>query len=292
MSILGLAMLTAVTVFARSPPAQAEGGQPETVLTNISLPTITGSAIEGETLQEQHARWTIPPAGYAYQWQRCDSAGEHCEGIEKATAQSYRLIAADVGHTIRVSESAKNSAGAVTSAASEPTAVVQSHGGGQGSGGGNGQGGSGGQSGGNQGGNKNSRTPEAHSHTKPATLTQLLARQLAPRGAADSRAALLRNDGASLRIDLPRSGTLTVRWYLPLAVAMAGGKAGRRMTLLASSGRAMVRAAKPGMLEIKLTARGRELLAHARDARLKAQGSFTVKGGKVVSASSSFSLRG
>lgn len=262
----------------------------EVVFTNYSVPTITGSAVEGEVLQEQHARWSSTPAGYAYEWQRCNSAGEHCASIKEATAQSYRLTAADVGFTIRVSENAQDSAGAVTPAVSEPTAVVQARAGGGGGGGGE-QHGGGGQSGGGGGNPGAGETPRkgTHSHPRRATLRALLLRQLTPSGDGRSRSALLRRDGLSLRVDLPVGGTLTVHWYL-LPAAGRGKSSGR--PALVASGRARIRAARAGTIEIRLTARGRALLGRAHGAHLRVRCALAAKGATKVDASSSFSLRG
>ena len=49
----------------------------------------------------------------------------HCTPISGATAQSYTPVAGDVGHTIRVEETASNEGGPGTPATSEPTAVVK-----------------------------------------------------------------------------------------------------------------------------------------------------------------------
>ena len=47
--------------------------------------------------------WTGNPAPtFTYQWQRCDTAGANCVDIASATAQTYQLVAADVGATVRV----------------------------------------------------------------------------------------------------------------------------------------------------------------------------------------------
>ncbi len=59
---------------------------------------------------------------FSYQWQRCESSGSSCSAIEGATGQSYTLAASDVGHAIRVQESASNSGGSGGPAA---TGVVQ-----------------------------------------------------------------------------------------------------------------------------------------------------------------------
>ena len=93
--------------------------------TNTSPPTISGTAQEGQTLTEAHGTWTNSPTSYAYQWLQCDAFGTSCLPISGATAQSYSPVAADVGHTLAVQETASNEGGAGSPATSSATAVVQ-----------------------------------------------------------------------------------------------------------------------------------------------------------------------
>ena len=92
---------------------------------NTAAPTISGSLAEGEFLTESHGTWTNDPASYSYQWEDCDAAGNSCSSIPGATAQKYRLTSTDLGHTIRVVESAANSAGAGAPASSAPTSMIE-----------------------------------------------------------------------------------------------------------------------------------------------------------------------
>jgi subtilisin family serine protease len=92
---------------------------------NTSPPTITGSAVQGQTLSAQPGSWTNGPTGFAYQWRRCDASGGNCSDISGATTTSYTLVAADVGSTIGIAVTASNAAGSGT-ASSAPTGVVQS----------------------------------------------------------------------------------------------------------------------------------------------------------------------
>jgi hypothetical protein len=87
-------------------------------------PVVTGKPEQGQTLQASSGAWTgSEPLSYRYQWQRCDSTGLRCAGVEGATAASYALTAADVGATMRALVTAWNTAGSAT-ARSEATAVV------------------------------------------------------------------------------------------------------------------------------------------------------------------------
>ena len=97
---------------------------PPPVPVNSSAPTITGNAVQGQTLTETHGSWSNSPTSYAFQWQDCDSTGTTCTPITSATGQTYTLTANDVGSTIEVQETATNIGGPGTPANSTPTALV------------------------------------------------------------------------------------------------------------------------------------------------------------------------
>ena len=89
-----------------------------------SSPTVSGTALQGQTLNTGPGTWSgTQPINYAYQWQRCDSAGASCDPIAGAGATTYRLTSADIGSTVRVTVTASNTAGSAT-ASSAPTVVV------------------------------------------------------------------------------------------------------------------------------------------------------------------------
>jgi hypothetical protein len=87
-------------------------------------PTITGSPVPGQTLTEAHGGWTGSPTAFAVQWVACDLAGNACVIIAGATAATYTVTGDDIGHTIRVVETAANAGGPSEPAVSAPTAVV------------------------------------------------------------------------------------------------------------------------------------------------------------------------
>jgi hypothetical protein len=61
---------------------------------------------------------------FAYQWERCNTTGAACSDIAGATNQTYTVQQADVGGTLRVRVTARNSAGS-GSATSQQTSLVQ-----------------------------------------------------------------------------------------------------------------------------------------------------------------------
>ena len=92
---------------------------------NTTPPSITGTAREGQTLTASNGSWSNTPTSFTYQWQRCASDGTGCGDITGATSQTYAVVAADVGHTVRVVVTAVNADGK-TPATSAATDVVGS----------------------------------------------------------------------------------------------------------------------------------------------------------------------
>ena len=92
---------------------------------NTAVPQISGIAKEGQTLTASNGTWSNAPTSYAYQWRRCASDGTACGDITGATKQTYAVVTADVGHTLRVVVTASNADGKA-SATSDATDVVDS----------------------------------------------------------------------------------------------------------------------------------------------------------------------
>src|SRR4051794_11797008 len=106
-------LLPATSVFAAPPMPR-----------NSTAPTTSGAAVLGGSFVATTGAWTgDAPIAYSYQWQRCTAAGSSCANISGATAQSYGIVAADVGHELRVGVTGTNSRGTAT-AYSATTAVV------------------------------------------------------------------------------------------------------------------------------------------------------------------------
>jgi PKD domain len=103
--------------------ASGEAVAPPPAPTNTVLPSVGGSAVEGQTLSASNGTWTGSPTSYAYQWEDCNSSGASCANVSGATGSSYRLLAGDIGHTVRVVVTASNRGGS-TPASSAATATV------------------------------------------------------------------------------------------------------------------------------------------------------------------------
>ncbi|HEV3093511.1 MAG TPA: carboxypeptidase regulatory-like domain-containing protein [Solirubrobacteraceae bacterium] len=116
-----LAAADPVTVTAGATTSGIDS-QLDSVPTNLSAPTITGTAAQGDTLTEHNGSWTFNPTSYAYQWERCGQST--CAAIPGATAQTYEPTNADVGDTIEVQETATNLAGTSAAVTSTATAAV------------------------------------------------------------------------------------------------------------------------------------------------------------------------
>lgn len=88
---------------------------------NTAVPTITGTAVHGNTLTAHNGTWTSNPSGptFTYQWYWFDTSAN----IAGATASTYALVVGDETHTVAVKVTATNSQGSTT-VSSAATAVI------------------------------------------------------------------------------------------------------------------------------------------------------------------------
>jgi hypothetical protein len=92
---------------------------------NVAAPVISGSERVGSKLTSGKGSWSgTPTIDYAYQWQRCNSAGKSCDNIAGATASTYEVTSADSGSTLRSVVSAGNWISSVSQASSAATDVI------------------------------------------------------------------------------------------------------------------------------------------------------------------------
>jgi PASTA domain len=82
---------------------------------SYDYPGIGGVAKEGQTLTALEGEWGgTPPFSFSYAWGRCDADYDRCDLIGGATAKTYLLTAADVGHHVYVQVTATNGGGSAT----------------------------------------------------------------------------------------------------------------------------------------------------------------------------------
>jgi hypothetical protein len=173
--------------------------------------------------------------------------------------------AADVGSTIVLGVKASNVYGS-SATDSAPTAPVARAGGGLG-GSGIGEGILG--------------TNEA-SQIRAALLGALL-----PGGKAGRIASVRKHRGYRVTFDAPARGVVEISWYeIPKGAHLASAK-----PILVARVRATITAKGEVKLTIKLTARGRSLLAHSHQLKLTGKGVFTPAGGSPVTVTKTFRLR-
>jgi hypothetical protein len=118
-----LAGVAAASVLALALMAGAGGAASQAAPVNTAKPTVSGTAGVGQTLTATNGTWSNTPTSYAYQWLRCNGGGNSCVSVSNGTQQSYTLVGADAGHTMRVRVTATNADGSA-SVESDQTAAV------------------------------------------------------------------------------------------------------------------------------------------------------------------------
>ena len=104
-----IALVTAASALAAAPRS-------------TSAPTLDGTFRQGQTIRTSNGAWANDPTSFSYRWLRCDN--QNCTRIGGETANSYRLVQADVGKSVVSEVTARNGDGSTTarSAFSPPVA--------------------------------------------------------------------------------------------------------------------------------------------------------------------------
>jgi sugar lactone lactonase YvrE len=98
-----------------------ENGQPPHLVTE---PTISGTAISGETLTVTSGEWHGEPTGYTYKWETCDERQDRCNTISGATTNTLALSTDDEGIFIRADVTATNAHGSRSTISKATTRVA------------------------------------------------------------------------------------------------------------------------------------------------------------------------
>lgn len=239
------------------------------------------------TLGERHAEWLNEVRSFVYQWERCGASGGSCEAIEGADARHYTVVAADVGHRLRVSETAINPHGPSQPEHSDRTAVVPAStppGGGGSETPGPIFGGPGPVENGPLG--KGGTLSKVSTLPSASQIIQALLASLLPSG-KEARVAALRKHGSyKLSFLAPSAGTLSIAWY----EVPKGAHLSRAKPILLAVGTATITKAGKLTIIVKLNPKGRALLKHEGKVKVTAKGTFTPAGGQAVSATKAFTL--
>lgn len=79
---------------------------------NHALPSVVGTARAGAQITGTSGTWTgSGTVVYSYRWDRCDAAGNGCSQIAGAALPTYPLTSADVGKTLGLVVTARDSSG-------------------------------------------------------------------------------------------------------------------------------------------------------------------------------------
>jgi hypothetical protein len=91
-----------------------------------SAPSISGSAIQGQTLTAALGKWSGKPTSYYFAWVDCNVGGGNCifRSAASNTSSAYELTDGDVGSTMRVEVWALNAYGETGPVLSAPTPAV------------------------------------------------------------------------------------------------------------------------------------------------------------------------
>lgn len=119
-----LLLVAALVLTVGVAPSLAGDARSTVAPSNVSPPTLSGTAEIGQALTASSGSWNgDTPITFTYAWERCDTTGSSCAAIAGATGNVYSVVAADGGHTLRTAVTAHNGSGTAT-AESTQTATV------------------------------------------------------------------------------------------------------------------------------------------------------------------------
>ena len=119
-----LAGLAAASLLALALMAGVGSAASQAAPVNTAKPAVSGTATVGQTLTATNGTWSNTPTSYAYQWLRCNGGGNSCVSVSNGTQQTYTLVGADAGHTMRVRVTASNADGSATAESAQTAAVA------------------------------------------------------------------------------------------------------------------------------------------------------------------------
>jgi beta-galactosidase len=124
-------------------------------------------------------------------------------------------------------------------------------------------------------------TPPGPSRAK---VKSKLAAILSPRGVQARIAKLLHNSGYTFKFDAPSTGKLMIDWYYVARSAQPSKQRKPKKVLVASASESIKKAGET-KVKVRLNARGRSLLKHAKRQRLTVEARFTPMGESTTTSS-------
>ncbi len=214
---------------------------------NLAPPSINGTAIFGSELYANPGTWSqgngAPADTIADQWLDCDAGGATCTAIAGATGQTYTIAVGDIGHTLRVSQTATSLGGTSAAVLSVPTSVIPNRaepGGGNGSGGAGGSAGSGGSGDGSVSGRGSGQTHR-------------------PQGAAVASLGRVTISGGSARVVVGCNGQVGQTCAVTLTLTVVRTRRHKRTTVVVGRQQVTVAATREATKTVSLNAAGRKL---------------------------------
>jgi hypothetical protein len=113
---------------------------------------------------------------------------------------------------------------------------------------------------------------------------------LSPHGKNATIIALLKHGGFTFKFRAPGTGRMVINWYfLPKGARLAKARKAKPVTI--ASGRVSFTKAEKGKITVRLTAKGKRLLRHAKTLKVTSKSTFTPTVGRAASKLKSFTLR-
>ncbi|MDQ6744651.1 MAG: hypothetical protein M3Z27_01310 [Actinomycetota bacterium] len=134
------------------------------------------------------------------------------------------------------------------------------------------------------------RSKAAPAGPSRSRVRSALAAVLSPTGVGARISKLLKHSGYTFRFDAPSTGRLVIDWYHLTRGVHPHAKSRSRKVLVAGA-RVSIKQAGRVEVKLKLTARGRSLMRHAKHQRLTVQASFTPIGESTTTLSRVIELR-
>jgi hypothetical protein len=217
---------------------------------NMALPSISGTAMLGQTLSCERGSWvsTPPPSSFSYQW-LWDGMS-----IIDATSSSYAVQSVDQNHTLSCEVAASNAVGhhsAVSAGLLIPPGGLRDESG-------------------------NIGSTDGGASVNAARVRSMLNAWLTRSGDMARITMLLKNGTLNLSLRALTAGKAVIDWYEDHP--SVGGAPVRLRRTLVAVGKLTFQVPSTATFKLKLTAEGRRLLEHAKQLRLTAEGTFAAVG--------------